>query len=123
MPLPIINYKATNTELNQRLQTLLEQKLTSLEKFIGDETDVKIDAEFEKVAPQQSGTVHRVEVNLWVRGTLYRAEATALSYEEAIDQVRDELDKELRRARDKRESLIRRGGREIKEMIQTGSGL
>jgi len=120
MPMPIINYKITNAEVDQSLLDLLEAKFSSLEKFIGDETDVKCDVEFEKVAPHESGRVFRVEANLWLKGVLYRAEATEEQFEKAIDEVRAELDKELRRARKKQQSLIKRGGRMIKNMMRFG---
>lgn len=120
MSFPMINFKATNVSLEPKLQDLLEQKLQTLEKFIGEETDVKCDAEFEKATPSQSGNVYRVEVNLWLHGKMYRADATESSFEMAIDEVRNELDKELRRANKKRESLIKRGGRKIKEMLRFG---
>jgi ribosomal subunit interface protein len=121
MSMPIINYKATNTELTQELQTLLESKFTSLEKYIGDETDVKCEVEFSKSAPQESGNVYTVEANLWLKGTMYRAEATEDQFEKAIDEVRAELDKELRRATKKQNSLLKRGGRKLKEMMRFGS--
>ena len=121
MTFPTINYKATNTELDERLQTLMDQKLSTLQKFIGDETDVKCQVEFEKVAPKQNGLVYRVEANLYLKGKLYRAEATEISFEAAIEEVRSELDKELRRAGDKRDTLVKRGGRRIKEMLRFGS--
>lgn len=120
MAFPIINFKATNTELNPELQQLLEAKLSSLEKFIGDESDVKCDVEFEQAAPHNSGRIYRVEVNLWLHGELYRADATEDQFEKAIDEVRDELDKELRRSRNKHQSLVRRGGRRLKEMMRFG---
>lgn len=120
MSFPIIQYKATSTNLDEALQTLMDQKLQSLEKYIGDETDVICEVEFEKVAPQKSGAVFRVETNLWLSGKLYRAEATEDSFEIAIDEVRSELDKELRRAIGKKESLLKRGGRQIKNMLQFG---
>jgi ribosomal subunit interface protein len=120
MSMPIINYKATNTELDQDLQNLLEAKFTSLEKYLGDETDVKCDVEFEKVTPQESGDVYRVEVNLWLKGTLYRAESTEDQFEKAIDEVRAEIDKELRRSHKKHQSLIKRGGRKLKDMMRFG---
>jgi ribosomal subunit interface protein len=120
MAFPMIKFKATNTELTGQLQDLMEMKLHSLEKFIGDETDVKCEVEFEKVTAQNSGPIHRVETNLYLKGTLYRAEATEMSFEEAVDEVRNELDKELRRAGKKQETMLKRGGRKIKEMLQFG---
>lgn len=121
MSFPIINFKGTNTELDERLADLVSSKFTTLEKFLGDESDVKCDVEFEKVANQQSGKVFRLETNLWLKGKLFRAESTEDSFEMAIDEVRNELDKELRRDNDKHSSLIRKGGRKIKEMLRFGS--
>lgn len=120
MKLPNIQYKATNTELDPRLQQLLEQKLQSLEKFIGNETDIICEVEFEKVTYHKSGNVHRVEVNFFINGELFRAESVEDSFEKAIDEVRDELDKELRRSRNKKETMFRKGARRLKEMMQRG---
>jgi len=121
MSMPIINFKFTNTATDQNLQDLVTQKFQSLERFVGDETDVKCDVEFEKVTDQQSGNVFRMETNLWCHGTMYRAEATLGSFEQSVDEVRDQLDKELRRANDKNLSLLKKGGRKLKEMLRFGS--
>lgn len=120
MSFPAINFKFSGVESTAVPVQLLEDKFQLLGKFVGDETDVKCEVEFEKVTASQSGEVHRVEANLWLHGTLYRADATELSFEAAIDEVRDELDKELRRANDKRHSLVRRGGRAIKDLLRFG---
>lgn len=117
----MISFKATNTDLEMSLQDLVTNKFTSLEKYIGDESDVKCEVEFDKITSSQSGPVHRVEANLWLHGTLYRADATEHSFEEAVDEVRNELDKELRRSNSKRESLMRRGARKLKEMMRFGN--
>lgn len=115
------NVKLTNAVVPPQLQAILEQKLVTLEKYIGDETDVVCEVEFEKVAPKENGPVHRLEINLYVAGTLYRAEATANSFEMAIDEVRDELDKEMRRNKSKRLTLLKKGGRKIKEEVLKAS--
>lgn len=120
MTMPIINYKATGMEMDQELQTLVENKFTSLDKYIGEETDVKCEVEFEKAVSQENGLTCKVTSNLWLKGTMYRAEAAAEEFEKAIDEVREELDKELRRANKKQQSLIKRGGRKLKEMIRFG---
>lgn len=119
MAFPIINFKKTNVDVPNGLLNLIEQKLHTLEKYIG-EAPVVCDVEFERVSTQQQGDVFRIEVNLAVNGKLYRAEATEDSFEKAIDEVRDELDKELRRSRDKEGTLLRRGGRKIKDMLRFG---
>lgn len=122
MAFPTIQFKATNIDLEDSWQRLVEQKFQSLEKYVGDETDTKCDVEFEKETGEHhnAGRIHRVEANLFLGGKLYRAVATKESFEQAIDEVRAELDKELRRANDKKETLIKRGGRKIKEMLRLG---
>ncbi len=114
----MIQFKATNTELEGKLQDLVEQKFQSLARYVGDETAVKVEVEFEKETAHQTGQHFRVEANFSVGGKLYRAEATENSFEEAIDEVRSELDKEMRRASKKKEALIKRGGRAIKDMLR-----
>ncbi|MFT7645202.1 MAG: ribosomal subunit interface protein [Candidatus Paceibacteria bacterium] len=120
MAFPMIQFKVTNTELIGELQDIMEQKLHSLEKYIGDETDVKCAVEFEKITSQHSGKIYRIETNLHVAGKLYRAESTETTFEEAIDEVRNELDKELRRANKKKETMVKKGGRIIKDMMKFG---
>jgi len=120
MAFPPINYKKTNTEIDDTLEQVLEEKLQTLEKFIGNETDVKCEVEFEKTTPSLNGPVHRVEINFWLRGQLYRAEATEENFREAIDRVHDEIEKEIRRAHKKRESRIKWGHRRLKEMLRFG---
>ncbi len=114
-----IIFKNTDANVKKSLHDLVEQKLTSLEKYVGDETDVKCEVEFEKVAPHNSGDIYRVELNLWVAGKMYRAESTKSTYEAAIDLVRDELDRDLSKSHDKRHTLERKGGREIKEALRS----
>ncbi len=120
MAFPMIQFKATNTELIGELQDIMESKLHTLEKYIGDETDLKCQVEFEKITAQTSGKIYRVETNLHVGGKLFRAEATETTFEEAIDEVRDELDKEMRRFNKKQETLLKKGGRAIKKMMRRG---
>ncbi len=118
---PTIRFKATNTELDGQLQDLIAQKLEhTLTKYIGNETDLKCEVEFEKLTIKDTGRIYRVEVNFFMGGRMYRAEATENSFEEAIAEVRDEIDKEVRRAKKKQLTLLKRGGRAFKRMMRRG---
>lgn len=112
-----ITYKYNGLEEAKKLTDLMEQKLESLRKFIDEGTPALCEVEFEKVAAQNSGNVFRVEVNATVNGTLYRADAVEDSFEKAIDEVRAELDKEMRRSKDKQVTLDKSAGREMKEQM------
>ncbi len=120
MTFPTINYKFNDLAEAQALTDIVEQKCTAFEKYLHNNGSANCDVEFKKVAPQQNGQVHRVEINLQIDGTLFRAVATEESFEKAIDEVRDELDKELRKAKEKQQTLDKQAGREVKEQMLAG---
>lgn len=120
MKFPDIVFKGTNVAVSDKLKTLVEQKFSTLANFVGDESDVRCEVEFEKESSHNSGQIYRVEVNLWLAGDLYRADVTKETFEAAIDVVRDELDRDLSKKHDKRQTLKRKGGREIKEVVRFG---
>ncbi|MBP6881250.1 MAG: ribosome-associated translation inhibitor RaiA [Candidatus Pacebacteria bacterium] len=117
MTFPTINYKFNGLAEAQALTDIVEQKCVAFEKYLRDKSDVICDVEFKKVAPQQNGQIHRVEVNLSIDGHLYRAVATEESFEKAIDEVRDEVEREIKKAKEKHETLHKQGGREVKEQM------
>lgn len=120
MAFPTINFKITQAEVTEALQDVMTAKLQTLDKFVG-EAPALCDVEFEKVTNhRQQGNIHRVEVNLEINGKLFRAEATADSFEKAIDEVREELEASLRRARGREDTLLKKGGRRLKELLRFG---
>jgi len=121
MEFPNITFKHGGVAGAGQLELLVKQKFESLTHYVGTETDVLCEVEFQRETARQSGNIFRVEANIWLAGKLFRAESTEGSFEKAIDAVRAELDTEMRRSHNKRESLLRRGGRKIKEMMRRGS--
>ncbi len=113
-----INFNYNNHPEAQTLSAVAEQKLQTLKKFISDSQSVVCDVEFDKVAANQKGAIFHVGVNLQVDGAMYRADATEESFEAAIDEVRDELDKRLRRTKSKKDSLGKRAGRAVKKLLR-----
>ena len=120
MSFPHISFKHTQTEVNYKLQDLITIKLHSLERYIGGKSDNRCEVEFSKIAPHQNGDIYKVEVNIWSDGVLYRATDTASTFENAIDAVRGELDREMNRTRTKKMSLFRRGARKMKDIMRFG---
>jgi len=115
-----INFKFNDIPEAQELDEVVKKKLESFNKYLQGNEKVSVDVEFQKVASHHSGQIHHVEINIRINGELYRAEATEESFEKAIDEVKDELDKELRRAKEKQLTLEKEGGREAKKMLRNG---
>lgn len=112
-----VNFNYNNHTEVQALTDVTVQKLETLKKFISDDQSVVCDAEFDKVAANNKGAIFHFGVNLQVDGEMYRADATEESFEAAVDEVRDELDKRLRRSKSRKGSLAKRAGRAMKQLI------
>lgn len=117
MTFPTISYKYNDVKNTDALSKLTDQKLATLSKFIKEGAATHCEVEFEVVGSKQHGRIHRVEANLTVEGTLHRAEATEETFDAAIEEVRAELDKKLRREKDKQTSFVRRAGSRLKEQF------
>lgn len=120
---PTINIKTTNFEQTSFIEGVLEKRLGTLEKLLPEgETMLVCDVELEKLAGQQTGRIYRAEINLQVGGNLLRATATREKMEDAIEEAKNELKRELVRVHGKRQSLIRRGAKRMKDMLRFGRG-
>lgn len=116
-----INLKGTQFELTDELRDLCEKKVAMLEKLLPEgETDIVCDAELERMTGQQSGKIYRAEINLRVGGKLFRAEATEERMEDAIERAKEELERELQKAKGRNQSLFRRGARKVKDLFRFG---
>lgn len=110
--------KATNTKLSPSLSQYIEEKIGGLDKFLRNYSQelVKAKVEISKVTrDQRHGEIFRAEVNLNIEGRLIRAEETAESLMAAIDLVKDELSREVRRSKNKKMTQFIRGARSWKK--------
>ena len=125
-----INIKATNFDLTPSLKKYIEDKIGDLEKFI--QKVGKEGRSFKKGKPpceawvevgrttfhHRKGEVFRAEVQLKVPGKSLRAEAEQEDLHAAINEVRDDLQRELRKYTNKAAARYKRGARRIKEFFR-----
>ena len=106
------NIKASNFELTPEVKEYAGKVLGYLEKFIKpglDEDAVICDLEVEKMVGDQR------------KGDIFRAEEKGESIFAAIDSVKDQIARELKRGKDRQLTLIRRGARSIKKALGLSS--
>lgn len=115
-----IQFKALNYELAVDETALFEKKISSLEKFAGRE-----EGEFFLYVTLGRNTEHHQSGNIWLaegtaelNGSSFFAKAEKDSLRTAVDSMISQLAKEMRREKNKRSSLIRRGGARIKELFR-----
>ncbi|MEK7538981.1 MAG: ribosome-associated translation inhibitor RaiA [Patescibacteria group bacterium] len=118
-----INIKATNIELTDALSSYVNEKIRSTEKFMvpHENEDIFVQAELGKLTNHhRSGDMYRAEVNLTVRGKYFRAESEKGDLYAAIDDLRDELVRELNSNKKKDRVLLRKGAAMIKNILRFG---
>lgn len=116
-----MNFKAKNIDLTDSIKQYAEDKISMLEKYIDIESDTNIFAELEigkEVSDQHSGDIFISILNLEIGGELYRVESETDNLYAAIDEVKDEATRVLRKGKNKKRDLVRRGALKIKNMVR-----
>jgi len=116
-----INIKATNTELTPAISTYVEEKVLGLDKFIFAKDPESVLANVEiglSTKHHQSGKVFRAEINLHIGGKYLRAVSEQEDLYTAIDEMRDQVAREITSLKNKEKDLFRRGGAAIKDFLK-----
>ena len=106
--------------LTGELKKFIEEKLAKLTALVNPrDTAAMIDVEVgTATGGQRSGNIFRAEINLQFAGTMVRAEAVGATLHGAIDEAVTEARRELRKTKDKRRDLMRRGATQVKEFFR-----
>lgn len=114
-----MNYNIKGTELAvvPELRAYVERALAHADKLVRGETAAHADVELEYSAMRDGGR-YRAEFNLSLRGEMYRAERWGTTLHEAIDLAAGELAGELRRGKERRLRVFRRGAVRVKEFLR-----
>jgi len=123
-----INIKATNIKLDEALKVWVEKKIGEIEKFLVDfgsrkyfkeKPNLEIKVEIGKTTRHHlKGEVFRAEAQLCLPKQIIRAEAVSEDLRDAINQVKDELQREVKRYKEKRIARARRWARKVKELTR-----
>lgn len=118
-----IKIKTTNIELTSAIEAYVNEKVRGVEKFAMSHLSEDPIAEVEigkTTNHHNSGDVFRAEVSLRVRGKYFRATSEKDDLYAAIDDMRNELVRELNSHKDKTRTLVRRGAGIIKNILRFG---
>lgn len=112
--------KATGMKLTPTIRGYVTEKVHMLEKYIDpDDSSVFAGIEVGKTTRHhQSGPVFLAEITMHAAGKNFRADATHEDLFAAIDEMKDEIARELRRTKRKRRVLKLRGARRAKRTIR-----
>ena len=113
-----INIKGTNIKLSPSIHSYIEEKIGGLQKFLKNVDENLIEAWVEIGKPSKHhrrGNVFYAEANIDLPGRLLRAQASESDIYAAIDKIKDELQREVKRYKEKSITKNRRQGRSFKK--------
>ncbi|MDP1629745.1 MAG: ribosome-associated translation inhibitor RaiA [bacterium] len=117
-----LHIKTTNLKLTPAIEEFINQKINrDMAKFI-KRLDEKGAAEiFVEIARtsrhHKQGDIFRAEADLRLPGKVLRAEAEEWNIRVAIDQVKDELQREIKKYKERQATKFKKGARKIKTEI------
>lgn len=112
--------KATGFEFTPAISDYLEKIIVSLDKLVPEHDEsALVDIEVGKTTNHhKSGDIFRAEVNFRSALGHFRGEAEAGDVYSAIDIVRDEIVEQVRSKKDRKMSLVRKGGALVKNLLK-----
>jgi len=84
--------KGKNAEIPERVRDYAERKLKRIERLLDDRTDATVELWSEQ--HRNAADSHFAEVTLVIGGHILRSRATGSSYQEALDDVVDKLERQ-----------------------------
>ena len=115
-----INEKGVNMQITAEIKDYLYKKLEHVEKFLNPaDQSILCDVELGKISNHHNkGDVFRTEINLHIAGKNLRAESEMDDLFASIDIAKDEIVREIQTNKDRKVSMMKRGGARIKNMIK-----
>ncbi len=113
--------KGKDFEITDSVEDYLRKTIKSLEKLFKnyDEELMKVEMEVGRTTRHhQTGDIFRAEINLSVGGKLFRAESERDDIFAAIDEVRDDLEREIKKFKTKNETISIRGARSFAKQFK-----
>jgi len=116
-----INIKATNLEHTDAIDSYMKKKAEAFGKLIDlSNNQTFIYVELEKTRPdQQNGEdLYRAEVTIDHTGEMFYADVAAHDLYAAIDLVKDEILRKIKKTHGKKDDIMRRGMRKVKKLLR-----
>jgi len=115
------NIKTTDFSMTPAIQNYVEKGMNHLDKFVNleDKSLPMCYVEIGKTTNHhKNGDLFRAEFTIHIGGKSLRAESQQEDLYAALDKAVEEMTEELKSFKDKKVSLIRRGGRKLKSLLK-----
>ena len=119
----ITNIRYTNITKIEAVEDYILKKLEALNKFKailgGEENSVVANVEVGRISKHHlKGDVFRAEINLSVKGKIFRAVSEKGDLFSAIDDMQSEVVREVRKTKNRQSTLTKKGNLEMKRFLK-----
>lgn len=113
------NIKATNIELTGAISDYVNKRLSAIEKFIKPEEEMTAYVEVGKTTNHhKQGEVFRAEFNIEISGAKFYTFSEKEDLYAAIDDAKDEIARQIKTNKDRKQTLFKRGAVSVKKMLK-----
>jgi putative sigma-54 modulation protein len=115
-----IAIQTKNIEMTDGIRDYVEKKLKGLDRFANTtESQLQIQVEVGRTSNHhESGDVFMAEINLGINGKQFYAVSKKEELYAAIDEVKNEITRQMKKSKGKDTVAVRKGEREVKNTIK-----
>lgn len=114
-----INIKTTTISLTPAISDYVEKNLSSIKKLLENDTTAQCDLELAKTTNHHKhGDIFKAEIHIVAKDTNIFSSVEKEDLYAAIDEARNEIIQTLKSSKEKKRSLFRRGGAQVKNIIK-----
>src|SRR3989344_322588 len=118
-----INLRAKNIELTPAIENYVYKKVTNLEKLLStieiNGGEALVNFEVGKITKHhKSGIVFHSNCLININGEKFYCSSDKEDLYQAIDEIRESLYEEIRRYKDRKQTLFKRGALSVKKMLK-----
>jgi putative sigma-54 modulation protein len=112
-----IQIRGLHTSLTPVIEDYVTRKISTLSKFVDDNVVCNIDL-IKTTEHHRQGDIFKAEANINIKGEQIHATSEKGDMYEAIDELRDELNRILSSRKSKKSTLFLRGAQKFKDFIR-----
>ena len=118
-----INLQGKNFEITEAIRDYVLKRVTNLEKLLSaiEERGGEVMVNFEvgkSTKHHKSGVVFHSDCLINIKGEEFYSSSDKEDIYQAIDEIRESLYEEIRRYKDRKQTLFRRGASSVKKMLK-----
>ncbi|MEK7646473.1 MAG: ribosome-associated translation inhibitor RaiA [Patescibacteria group bacterium] len=114
-----INIKTTALTMTDAISEYIAKRLEKVTKLIGEDPSVQCDVELARTTSHHNkGDIFKAEIHIVGAGKNLYASSEKEDLYTAIDDVQNEIVRELTTDKEKKQSMIRKGGARMKAMMK-----